>query len=58
MASSIVEGLLKQSKQQVCKHVILERGTGRGGVMFSYIVAERHDVVFVEQEKKRMIKTP
>lgn len=38
MESSDVDGSFKQSKQQVCKHVILERETERR--VFSYNVTE------------------
>lgn len=55
MESSDVDGSLKQSKQQVCKHVILDIET-EGGIMFNYIVTDRENIVFPVVQKKELLK--
>lgn len=57
MESWDVDGSFEQGKQQVCKHVILEKETERERIMLSYIVRNRDNIVFLVVQEKEL-KTP
>lgn len=54
MESRDVDGSFKQGKQQVCKHVILQKDTERAGIMLSYIVRNRENIVFLVVQEKEL----